>query len=495
MKHAIIILAHNEPEHLIKLVSYFEKDCYVLIHIDKKSSFEKKYIDQLNSMPQVTKVYRKYSVHWGGFSILQCELFMFREAVKIKDASYFHLLSGQDYPVKPFSVFRRFFENSDRDYMSVLHLPHERWDNNTFSRFRYYYFHDYVYSSRKSKFLAKLTILQKKLGIHRSIPNQFQRLYGGSQWMSLTRQSVDVLLTYTKRYPSFYRRMHFTFASDEIYIQTVLKNILDQSQIVPFNKRFIRYYKENGSKPANLDCNHIHLFLEQDVLFVRKMASDISNELVSVIDNRILTDLRIEITPTGAWKYSGFLNYHFNYHFFDFLRKYIVASGVKDGADFGCGIGLYVLNLCLMGFNMHGFDGNKHVRTQTRILFPEKHKCCECLDLTDNWDKDIRIPSFDLVLCLDVLTYIPEDLRKCAINNLMKHTNKSLIVSLNSKTENLTELVETIQGFASRCFIFNRVISNMCMTDSADSMIYMVFEKRKSSDKMTHNAKNEHLVM
>ena len=113
MKHAIIILAHNDPEHLKRLIAYFDKDCYVLVHIDTKANFSNEYIQELIKMPQVIRVYRKYSIHWGGFSILKCELFMFREALSKTDASYFHLLSGHDYPIKPLNYFLKFFEDNN----------------------------------------------------------------------------------------------------------------------------------------------------------------------------------------------------------------------------------------------------------------------------------------------------------------------------------------------------------------------------------------------
>lgn len=36
MKHAILILAHKNVPQLCRLVKYFDRDCEVFIHIDKK---------------------------------------------------------------------------------------------------------------------------------------------------------------------------------------------------------------------------------------------------------------------------------------------------------------------------------------------------------------------------------------------------------------------------------------------------------------------------
>lgn len=132
MKHAIIIIAHKNFNHLVHLIEYFEKDCYLFVHIDKKSDFTKHEINQITAIPHVVKVYKKYAVHWGGFSMLKCEMFLLKESLHLCNAEYFHLLSGQDYPVKPLSKFLRFFNiNKGKEFMQMVHLPHLGWDKNT----------------------------------------------------------------------------------------------------------------------------------------------------------------------------------------------------------------------------------------------------------------------------------------------------------------------------------------------------------------------------
>ena len=38
MKHALLILAHKNAIHLQEIIRFFDKEFYVYIHIDKKSS-------------------------------------------------------------------------------------------------------------------------------------------------------------------------------------------------------------------------------------------------------------------------------------------------------------------------------------------------------------------------------------------------------------------------------------------------------------------------
>ena len=43
MIQGILILAHKNTEQLMHLIGYFSTDCYVFIHIDRKSDFYEKY--------------------------------------------------------------------------------------------------------------------------------------------------------------------------------------------------------------------------------------------------------------------------------------------------------------------------------------------------------------------------------------------------------------------------------------------------------------------
>lgn len=139
MKHAILILAYNNFEILNHLVDYFKIDCYVLIHIDKKVVVNDDLMLELKAKSQVVDVYQKFTIHWGGYSILECELFLLKEAIRLTDANYFHLISGQDYPIKPLSVFLRYFDQRNGwEFISYVHIPHKNFQENTYDRFCYY---------------------------------------------------------------------------------------------------------------------------------------------------------------------------------------------------------------------------------------------------------------------------------------------------------------------------------------------------------------------
>ncbi len=184
MRHAILILAHKNIGQLCRLAGYFEKDCDVFIHIDKKQSVTREEEEKLRSYKQVKVVSREYDVNWGGTSVLESEMHLLRMAVQRSDADYFHLISGQDYPTRPLDYFLEFFDrNAGKEYIGYLHLPHPNWEDNTFRRLQYYYPYDYAASKRNPRGWVREQVRQQQVKrAKRPIPDEFDHLYGSSQW-------------------------------------------------------------------------------------------------------------------------------------------------------------------------------------------------------------------------------------------------------------------------------------------------------------------------
>lgn len=179
MEHTIIILAHKNISQVVQLVKYFKHNCRVIIHIDKKKNVAQKYIDELNNLQQVVTISQEYNVNWGGFSILECEISMLNKGLQLTDSDYFHLISGQDYPVKPLDYFLSFFEKQKgKNFIQYTHLPHSGWEGNTFKRFQYYYPYDYAGNKKNPKqWVWEQVKEQQKKGIKRPIPDEFDHLY------------------------------------------------------------------------------------------------------------------------------------------------------------------------------------------------------------------------------------------------------------------------------------------------------------------------------
>ena len=286
MKHAILILAHKNIGQLCRLAEYFKHDCDVFIHIDRKQTIKSIEKERILGLKQVKFISQEYDVNWGGTSVLESEMHLLRLSIHYSDANYFHLISGQDYPTRPLEYFLDFFKrNIGKEFISYLHLPHPNWQDNTFQRLQYYYPYDYSSKQKNPRqWVREQVRLQQKRGIKRPIPDEFDHLYGSSQWFSITRDASIALLDYTDHSPSLYRKMWMTFAPEECYVATVLVNLMGKKNIISWNHRFIRWQYENGNRPANLGNEHFRYLLENEYVFARKMELPISNQLLDRID-------------------------------------------------------------------------------------------------------------------------------------------------------------------------------------------------------------------
>ena len=428
MKHAIMIMAHKNVEHLCRIIGYFNRQCEVFIHVDKKTRFSLHEKEMLKRMGQIRFFSQKYEVNWGGTSVLECEMFLMRKALEQSDADYFHLLSGQDYPVRPLSEFLDFFEQNDgKEFIQYSQLPHPHWEDGTYRRLQYYYPYDLASDKEKPREWVREQVKQQVIrGLKRPIPDEFDHLYGGSQWFSITRKAVKMLLEYTRDHPSLYQRMWMTFAPEECYVATVLVNLLNKDSIQSTNFRFIHWHFENGNRPANLGKEHFHYLLEKECFFARKMESPYCEDLLPYVDKYLLADSEIQQTTTGAWKYEGYRKYEIEGAFGDFVVRFCQDVSIVKALDIGCGAGCYVSQWRKRGLQFAGYDANPYTPALSQLLLPDGDTPCGVADLTDTLE--IAEP-FDLVVCKDVLPYIPSEMEHVAIHNLAALSSHFILLS------------------------------------------------------------------
>ena len=214
MKHAYLILAHNEFGLLQTLVSCLDdarNDIYV--HIDRK-------VASLPSLQAaaagLTLIDRRIDVRWGDYSMVEAEYALFEAALARGPYAYYHLLSGVDLPLKSQDYIHRFFAaRQGREFIgySLTSLTPElsqrmqRWHlfPRHFSR------HRNGYSVVRALFVR----LQKVLGIRRNRQVDFKK---GTQWVSITQALAEYVLA-QKDWAR--RTFTHTFVPDECLMQTL----------------------------------------------------------------------------------------------------------------------------------------------------------------------------------------------------------------------------------------------------------------------------------
>lgn len=220
MRFAYLIMAHNNEmqlKTLIDALDYPENTIY--LHIDKKSKINLKAFDTKKAR---LYVYRRFSVYWGDLSQTKCQFFLLEEAIK-GNHDYYHLISGQDFPIKPHSEILSFFERNNGK--QFIHFESKEYCEKETCRYRHYLFP--LASRCKTKtcelFLkrieGKMINRQKKKGYGR-------KLYCGANWYSITH---DFAKEFCSRQKELMQLVRWTISSDEYVLQTFYRTMAKEA--------------------------------------------------------------------------------------------------------------------------------------------------------------------------------------------------------------------------------------------------------------------------
>lgn len=278
---AIIISAYKDPNYLKRLIRFFDKNFKIFVHLDKKSKIDPEDIKVNDNV----YVYKQFLINWGSWNHLRAIYFLIQEALKNKDISYIHIISGSDLPVKKLNEFDK-FENCNKIYMEhfkVIDL------NNQLINRRYQYgtrFPNLDQREWKVKLANKLYELS-----HSPKPNigefQANQLYKGLIWLSLPRKVGEYVIKYEKKH-NFISKLKYVTVPEEFYFQTILENSPFYEDIASNNLVYNDWSKlRNGSLPAILDESDYLKIKEGPYFFARKMDSTISASLINKVSNTI----------------------------------------------------------------------------------------------------------------------------------------------------------------------------------------------------------------
>ncbi len=290
MKIAYCILAHENKEHLKRLVaslrSHENPEAHFFLHIDKKSSLRVT-AEELPDVEHVPAV----EVHWGGFSMVDAALNLFQAAMEKGPFDYYVLISGVDYPIRSNAFINNFFaKNVGANFMNVVKMP---GNGKTMDRVQF----PYIQGADRTKGFVAFTkkVINKVvrvLNIRNSLPAEYKNIqfYGGSSWVTYSHEGLRYTLEYAKANPKFNAFFRHTKHPDEMYFQTILMN----SPLAETQKNAIIYasWKEGAASPDIITSENLKEIRQSEVptsygistpLFARKFHQQ-STELLNEID-------------------------------------------------------------------------------------------------------------------------------------------------------------------------------------------------------------------
>ena len=212
MKHAYLILAHNEFSILHTLVGCLDDPRNdIFVHIDKKvKDIPILYAERAG----LYIIEHRIDVRWGDYSMVKAEYALFEEAIEHGYYQYYHLLSGVDLPLKSQDFIHRFFEHhNDKEFIGFDMAPYVSL------RMQRWHFFTRHYNRKKRDIYSVIRRLlinvQLVLGIKH---NRNLTFYKGPQWVSITQGMVNHLLNHKEWVKKTFK---YTSMPDESFIQTL----------------------------------------------------------------------------------------------------------------------------------------------------------------------------------------------------------------------------------------------------------------------------------
>ncbi|QEC66637.1 beta-1,6-N-acetylglucosaminyltransferase [Panacibacter ginsenosidivorans] len=276
MKIAHLILAHNQPDQLTRLItrlSHKDADCF--IHIDAKTSLEA--FKKISQLQNVFIIDKRVKITWGSYSIVQATLNGLSNIIASnKNYDYINLLSGQDYPLKAAVEIHQFLrERKGKLFMEYYSIEQE-WKE-AIPRIKKYHLTDYNIPGKH-----KLERLINTIFPSRKMPQKLIPV-GRSQWFTITLESAKYIISYLKKNPDVSQFFRLTWAPDEMIFQTILYSSPFNAAMVNNNLRYIDW-SEGKASPKTFTINDLETLQGSGKLFARKFNADNDEKILTALD-------------------------------------------------------------------------------------------------------------------------------------------------------------------------------------------------------------------
>lgn len=279
MKHAYLIMAHNEFEVLQCLVNCLDDvRNTIFIHFDKKIKVVPLIVSKYS---ELIIIQDRVDVRWGHYSQIKAELNLFKTALSYAEFAYLHLLSGVHLPLYTQDYIHTFFDqSSDNNYLMGMPVSQREIEMkmNRYNFFIKNFMHKNLRLRRLYQLFWNIVIkLQDITGIKRNSVKKFSK---ASQWVSLTLEAIKYISSQEERILKTYR---YTFCSDEFFIKTELEDSPLRNTIVD-EKRLLACDFQ-GTSPKLYLLNDYSDIIRSNKLFARKFSAVHMDVIHKIITN------------------------------------------------------------------------------------------------------------------------------------------------------------------------------------------------------------------
>lgn len=310
MNQAILIMMHKNPEQAARLVRYFPDDrCVCFIHVDKKCKIDLKEfqesLDRENKKCIVLK--ERLSGQLANWSLAEISLVLIKAAYQYSLEkgiifSYYRLLSGQDYPIRPFKEYEKFLEeNYPKEFMGIDHyedgVAHIR---DKFARWRFngvrnvlsqIIKNNTLYRACLAPFYLAEVLWTKIAGTpYKKMCKEGYIAAGGPSWWNITDRLAAYIVDQVDQKSPLIDIVKHTATPEESIIQVLYANAPWYKKTRTYNLT-IGNYGRRGEKITG----HTYLWKKEDIpelinsdcFFARKFDMCIDSEVLDSLDEII----------------------------------------------------------------------------------------------------------------------------------------------------------------------------------------------------------------
>ena len=286
MKHAILILAHNNFNLLAKLIHQLDDEHFdIFLHVDAKA---------VAFSQQDYKVKNAHLTFIPRISVGYCDYTMMDVVKALMLAAsqtyhdYYHVISGVDMMIKTREEFFAFFEEK-KGHQFVAFTPDYQLDDRV--KYRHYFIAKWRQKSHwKSVFyirLRKMLIsLQKVFGLSVKPDMEVKK---GADWYSITHDAVQYMLS---QEPHFRKYFYRSYCPTEFFPQTVLWNSPYRDQLYNLeskneNAENMRQIDWDRGSPYTYRIEDKEILLNSPYMFARKFDEKTDSDIIEFMEKYV----------------------------------------------------------------------------------------------------------------------------------------------------------------------------------------------------------------
>jgi hypothetical protein len=210
---AAVILAHDDPVHLHRLVGALE-DVPIVLHCDARTA-PPVFAAMTRGLPRRVTLCERIPTKLASWSLVQAELTALRKSLTQTRAEHIAVLSGSDYPLVPMqTLIDELGAWRGRSYFRNVPLPFVGWSHGGLWRFQYRFL------TRRDQ-IVQIRGIPLRWPIKRKVPPELT-LRASSQWKIYARRHVELLLALVDTRPDLLRFWRTVYIPDESFVASVL---------------------------------------------------------------------------------------------------------------------------------------------------------------------------------------------------------------------------------------------------------------------------------